>query len=72
MTKQEDEEQRPTDLSELGRRLAAARRTVEGVCPVCGRTFTGPANKKYDRRGCAVTASRRRGRADRNGTAILS
>lgn len=50
------------ELSELGRRLSAARRTVEGVCPVCGRTFSGPANKKYDRHSCAVIASRRKRR----------
>jgi hypothetical protein len=52
------------ELSGLGRRLAAARRTVEGVCPVCGTKFTGPANKKFDKHSCAVIASRRKRRAE--------
>lgn len=53
------------ELSELGRRLSAARRMVEGVCPVCGKSFTGPANKRYDKHSCAVIASRRKRNAER-------
>jgi hypothetical protein len=59
------QETKENDLSELGRRLAAARRTVEGVCPVCGTKFTGPANKKFDKHSCAVIASRRKRNAER-------
>lgn len=33
--------------SELGRRLARARRAVTGTCRVCGKQFTGAANRRY-------------------------
>ncbi len=60
--KQETQE---NELSELARRLSAARRTVEGVCPICGKGFTGPSNKKFDRHSCAVQSSKRKRDAER-------
>lgn len=61
----------PEELSELGRRLSAAKRVVSKVCPICQTPFTGPAQKKYDKHSCAVIASRqnrtRTGRPKREG-----
>ncbi len=33
--------------SELGRRLAKARRVVDGTCRACGRPFRGAPNRRY-------------------------
>ena len=32
-------------------------RQVEKVCPVCKKTFWGPANKRYDTRACQNKAN---------------
>src|SRR5262245_46677109 len=46
--------------AELGRQLQIARRRVEGVCVVCGKTFTGTTKRKFCSHRCAAADSRRR------------
>lgn len=36
-----------TELSELGRRLQAARRIVESSCEVCGKSIRGTTRARY-------------------------
>lgn len=61
MTDMEDETGTKDELSDLGRKLAAARRTgIPKTCPVCGREFLGMAKSIYDRHTCAAIASRRK------------
>jgi RNA polymerase-binding transcription factor DksA len=56
----------PQELSELGRRLSAARRIVESTCEVCGKPIKGIRKRKYCSHAHAEAASyqRRRGRDD--------
>jgi hypothetical protein len=39
--------------SELGRRLAAQRRIVEGECVICGNRFEGTRKKRFCSHRCA-------------------
>lgn len=48
--------------SELGRRLAAQRRIVEGTCVVCGTSFEGTRKKRFCSHKCAQMAYWRRKR----------
>jgi hypothetical protein len=45
-----------SEVSELARRLAAQRRTVEGQCEICGKHFTGTRKKRYCSHNCAQKA----------------
>jgi hypothetical protein len=45
---------------EMGRYLAGLRRQVRKQCIVCGRTFTGVAQRKYCSHACTQRAYYRR------------
>jgi len=52
---------------EMGRYLAGLRRQVDKSCIVCGRPFTGVAQRKYCSHACAQRAYYRRKKASREG-----
>ncbi len=55
---------------EMGRYLAGLRRQVTKQCIVCGRAFTGVAQRKYCSHACAQRAYyRRRKKAQQEGEA---
>lgn len=54
------EDRPPDDLSEIGRRLSAARRIVDSTCAWCGQPITGTAKRKYCSASHSVLAYRRR------------
>jgi tRNA(Ile2) C34 agmatinyltransferase TiaS len=58
--------------TEAARELAAKRKPVTVVCPVCGTTATGIGTKRYCTTACAKKASRRayyaREQAKKHGT----
>lgn len=56
----EVEDRPPDDLSEIGRRLSAARRIVESTCDWCGQPIRGTAKRKYCSASHSVMAYRRR------------
>ncbi len=56
MTEPKEGEGMKDELSELGRRLANARRKVEGTCEVCGKPFTGIRTRRYCSMACVQRA----------------
>ena len=52
-----DQQPSPT---ELGRALAALRRRVVQICPVCKRSYEGAAHKRYCSAACRQQAYRER------------
>jgi hypothetical protein len=55
--------------SEAARALVAHRRTVTKACIICGREFTGPVFRLYDRPTCTTVAYQRRKKAQRQAQA---
>jgi hypothetical protein len=51
--------------SMLGRLLAARRRRVPGICPVCGTTFAGTGKRRYCSDRCRFRATYLRRKAQR-------
>jgi hypothetical protein len=45
------------DASTLARGLAARRRRIAHVCPVCGKTFTGTVRARYCSDACSQRAT---------------
>jgi tRNA(Ile2) C34 agmatinyltransferase TiaS len=45
------------ESSNIGRSLAALRKTREKTCPICGKVFEAFAKQAYDSKGCANKAS---------------
>jgi hypothetical protein len=55
--------------SEAARALVAHRRRVTKQCVVCGREFTGPVYRLYDRATCTTVAYKRRKKASKRAQA---
>ena len=56
------------ELSELGRKLAAARKQMSGNCENCGKPITGPASRRFCSGKCRTASHRAAHKADKTNT----